>query len=77
MRKGSRLNFLPLKYADASFSPPPEIIAKNVKTYTLMLLMVSLFFSPLTQEYVGINIYNSKYVSVFLVQNCLFMQLNL
>lgn len=31
---------------------------------------------PLTQEYVWINIYNSKYVDIFLVQNCLFMQLN-
>lgn len=31
---------------------------------------------PLTQEYVWINIYNSKYVDIFWVQNCLFMQLN-
>lgn len=31
---------------------------------------------PLTQEYVWINIYNSKYVRIFIVQNCLFMQLN-
>lgn len=35
------------------------------------------FFFPSTQEYVWINIYNSKYVNVFLVQTCLFMQLNI
>lgn len=34
------------------------------------------FFLPLTQEYVWINIYNSKSVNIFSVQNSLFMQLN-
>lgn len=36
-----------------------------------MLLMVTFFY--LSQEYVWINIYKSKYVTIFLVQTCLFM----